>query len=49
MTPKPAGIVDDAAALDAAVDVLDAHAAARDAPIRPLVLINYGAWPLVEI
>jgi hypothetical protein len=32
--PEAAGFVDDAAALDAAVDVLDAHAAARDAPIR---------------
>jgi hypothetical protein len=32
--PEAAGFVDDATALDAAVDVLDAHAAARDAPIR---------------
>jgi len=31
--PKAAGVVDDAAALDTAVDVLDAHAATRDAPI----------------
>jgi hypothetical protein len=32
--PQAAGVVDDAAALDAAVDVLNAHAAAREAPIR---------------
>jgi hypothetical protein len=32
--PQAAGIVDDAAALDTAVDVLDAPAATRDAPIR---------------
>ena len=32
--PQAAGVVDDAAALDAAVDVLDAHATARYAPIR---------------
>jgi hypothetical protein len=32
--PEAAGVVDDAAALDAAVDVRNAHAAARDAPIR---------------
>jgi hypothetical protein len=32
--PETAGIVDNAAALDAAVDVLNAHAAARDTPIR---------------
>jgi hypothetical protein len=31
--PKAAGVVDDATALDTAVDVLDAHAATRDAPI----------------
>ena len=31
---ETAGIVDNAAALDAAVDVLNAHAAARDTPIR---------------
>jgi hypothetical protein len=32
--PETAGIVDHAAALDAAVDVLNAHAAARDTPMR---------------
>jgi hypothetical protein len=31
--PQAAGVVDDAAALDAAVDVLDAHTSAGDAPI----------------
>ncbi len=31
---EAAGVVDDAAALHAAVDVLDAHTSARDAPIR---------------
>jgi hypothetical protein len=30
---EAAGVVDDAAALDTAIDVLDAHAAARDVPI----------------
>ena len=32
--PEAAGVVDDATALDAAVDVLDAHATAGDTPIR---------------
>jgi hypothetical protein len=32
--PEAAGVVDDAATLDAAVDVLNAHAAAGDTPIR---------------
>ena len=32
--PQAAGIMDDAAALDATVDVLNAHAATRDASIR---------------
>jgi hypothetical protein len=32
--PKAASLVDNTAALDAAVDVLDAHATAGDAPIR---------------
>ena len=32
--PQAAGVVDDATALDAAVDVLDAHTTARDAPVR---------------
>ena len=31
---EAAGVVDHAAALDAAVDVLDAHTSARDAPMR---------------
>jgi hypothetical protein len=31
--PEPASVVDDAAALDATVDVLDAHAATSDAAI----------------
>jgi hypothetical protein len=35
--PEAADIVDDAAALDAAVDVLDAHAPTGDAPIRDLL------------
>jgi len=35
--PQAAGLVDDATALDATVDVLDAHAAARDAAIRRLL------------
>jgi hypothetical protein len=34
--PYAAGVVHDATALDAAVDVLNAHTAARDAPIRAL-------------
>jgi hypothetical protein len=32
--PQAAGVVDDATALDAAVDVLDTHASTRDAPIH---------------
>src|SRR5919198_3180242 len=35
--PEAAGVVDDAAALDAAVDVLKAHAAARDASFGAIV------------
>jgi hypothetical protein len=35
--PEAAGVVDDAAALDATVDMLDAHAAARDAPLGGLL------------
>jgi len=34
--------VDDAAALDAAVDVLDAHSTARDAPIRRFLRAREG-------
>jgi len=32
--PKAADVVDDAAALDTTIDVLDAHAPTSDAPIR---------------
>ena len=35
--PEAANIMDDAAALDATVDVLDAHAPTGDAPIRGLL------------
>jgi hypothetical protein len=35
--PQPAGVVDDAAALDAAVDVLDAHATAGIVPSEQVV------------
>jgi hypothetical protein len=35
--PQAGGIVDDAAALDTAVDMLDAHAPTGDAPIRGLL------------
>ena len=35
--PQAADVMDDAAALDAAVDVLDAHAPTGDAPIRGLL------------
>jgi hypothetical protein len=35
--PEAAGVVDDAATLDAAVNVLNAHAAAGDTPIRRLL------------
>jgi hypothetical protein len=35
--PEAADVMDDAAALDAAVDVLDAHAPTGDAPIRGLL------------
>jgi hypothetical protein len=41
--PQAAGIVDDAAALDTAVDMLDAHAATRDAPIRGFLRAREGA------
>jgi hypothetical protein len=43
--PQAAGVVDDAAALDAAVDVLDAHATARDAPIRRVLRAREGPAP----
>ena len=41
--PQTAGVVDDAAALDTAVDVLDVHAATRDAPIRGFLRAREGA------
>ena len=34
---EAAGVVDDAAALDTAIDVFDAHAAARNAPVGRLL------------
>jgi hypothetical protein len=43
--PQAAGVVDDATALDAAVDVLDAHAPAGDPPIRSFLLAREGPAP----
>jgi hypothetical protein len=43
--PQAAGVVDDAAALDAAVDVLDTHTTARDAPIRRFLRARMGPAP----
>ena len=43
--PQAAGVVDDAAALDAAVDVLDAHATVRDTPIRRFLRAREGPAP----
>jgi hypothetical protein len=43
--PQAAGIVDAAATLDAAVDVLDAHVTARDAPIRRFLRAREGPAP----
>jgi hypothetical protein len=43
--PQAAGVVDDAAALDAAVDVLDAHATAGEAPIRRFLRACEGPAP----
>jgi len=43
--PEAADVVDDAAALDAAVDVLDAHTATRDAPIRGFLRAREGPAP----
>ena len=43
--PEAAGVVDDAAALDAAVDVLDTHATAGDAPIRRFLRTREGPAP----
>jgi hypothetical protein len=43
--PQAVGVVDDAAALDAAVDVLEAHATARDAPMRRVLRSREGPAP----
>jgi hypothetical protein len=45
LLPQAAGVVDDAAALDAAVDGLDTHAPARDAPIRHCLRAREGPAP----
>jgi hypothetical protein len=42
---QAAGVVDDAAALDAAVDVLDAHTSAGHAPIRGFLQAREGSAP----
>jgi hypothetical protein len=42
---EAAGVVDDATALDAAVDVLDAHTATRNAPIRRFLRACEGPPP----
>jgi hypothetical protein len=41
--PQAARVVDDATALDTAVDVLDAYTATRDAPIRSFLGAREGA------
>jgi hypothetical protein len=43
--PETADVVDDAAALDAAVDVFDAHTSAGDAPIRSFLQAREGPVP----
>jgi hypothetical protein len=43
--PEAAGVVDDATALDAAVDVLDAHTSAGDATIRGFLRPCKGSAP----
>ena len=43
--PEAADVVHDAAALDAAVDVLDAHTSAGDAPIRGFLRAREGPAP----
>ena len=43
--PEAADVVDDAAALDAAVDVLDAYTPAGDAPIRGFLRAREGPAP----
>src|SRR5688572_31705 len=40
--PQTAGVMDDAAALDTAVDMLDAHTATRNAPIRGFLRAREG-------
>ena len=40
--PEPAGVVDNAAALDAAVDVPDAHTTAGNTPIRRFLPVREG-------
>jgi hypothetical protein len=42
---EAAGVVDDATALDAAVDMFDAHAAAGNAPIRGFLCPRQGSTP----
>jgi hypothetical protein len=41
--PKPEGVVDNPAALDAAIDVLDAHAATGKAPIGGFLAAGWGS------
>jgi hypothetical protein len=41
--PEPAGVVDNPAALDAAIDVLDAHAATCNAPIGGFLAVDWGS------
>ena len=43
--PQAAGVVDDATALDAAVDMLNAHAPAGDAPMRRFLPAREGPAP----
>ena len=43
--PQAAGVADDTAALDAAVDVFDTHAAARNTPIRRFLRARQGPAP----
>jgi hypothetical protein len=45
--PQAAGIVDDATALDTAVDMLDAHTPTREAPIRDL--LGAGELPSMRL
>jgi hypothetical protein len=43
--PQAAGVVDDAAALDATIDVFDAHAPTGDTPIRRFLRAREGPAP----